>query len=75
MLAPLVITAAPWPPAAEAGVAFLHRFQLLDDVLGPAGEEAAGPHSILDRRRFEGPPARRSRADLFSLFYLVEIRH
>jgi hypothetical protein len=37
--------------------------------------KAAGLHRILDRRRFEGPPARRSRAGLFSLFYLVDIRH
>jgi hypothetical protein len=61
--------------AVEAGIAFLDRLQVLDDVLRPAGQEATGPHSILDRRRFEGPPARRSRADLFSLFYPVEIRH
>jgi hypothetical protein len=27
------------------------------------------------RGKFEAPPARRSRAGLFSLFYLVEIRH
>src|SRR5215472_7909634 len=40
--------------AVEAGVALLDRLQLLDDVLRPAGEEAAGLHRILDRRQFDG---------------------
>ena len=40
--------------AVEAGIALLDRLQLLDDVLRPAGEEAAGLHRILDRRQFHG---------------------
>jgi len=38
--------------AVEAGIALLDRLQRLDDVLRPAGEEAAGIHGILGRRRF-----------------------
>jgi hypothetical protein len=41
MLAPLGDNCGALVPAAEAGIAFLHRLQLLDDVLRPAGEEAA----------------------------------
>jgi hypothetical protein len=39
----------------EAGIALLDRLQLLDDVLRPAGEEAASFHRILDRRQLHGP--------------------
>src|SRR6266481_3732138 len=38
----------------EAGIALLDRLQLLDDVLRPAGQEAAGLHRILDPRQFHG---------------------
>jgi hypothetical protein len=53
--------------AVEAGVALLDRLQLLDDVLRPAGEEAADLHRILDRRQFYGPrqPRVAHRRDLF----------
>ena len=47
--------------AIEAGIAPLDRLQLLDDVLRPAGEEAAGLHRILDCRQFTVPAGRGSR--------------
>src|SRR5580704_6307421 len=40
--------------SVEAGIALLYRLQLLDDVLRPAGEEAAGLHRVLDCRQFHG---------------------
>ena len=55
MLVPLGNNGGALVPAAEAGIALLDRLQLLDDVLRPAGEEAAGLHRILDPRQFHGP--------------------
>jgi hypothetical protein len=40
--------------AVEAGIALLDRLQLLDNVLRPAGQEAAGLRRILDRRQCHG---------------------
>ena len=37
--------------AVEAGIALFDRLQLLDDVLRPAGEEAADLHCVLDARQ------------------------
>jgi hypothetical protein len=42
------------PPVRMSAIALLDRLQRLDDVLWPAGEEAAGLHRILDRRQFHG---------------------
>jgi hypothetical protein len=52
--------------AVEAGIALLDRLQSLDDVLRPAGEEAASLYRILDRRQIHsaGQPGVAHRRDL-----------
>ena len=43
----------------NARIALLDGLELLDDVLRPAGEEAARLHRVLDRRQFDGADHRR----------------
>ena len=47
--------------AVETGIALLDRLQNLDDVLRPAGQEAASLYRVLDRRELAVPASCGSR--------------